>query len=75
MKRTVYIPDDLDKKFDEYLKEHPKETHSSVMQEAIQRRVSERDVAAFLALSGIVEDTSCDAHDRAEDSVFTEEKP
>lgn len=72
MKRTVYIPDELDKKFDEYLKEHPEETHSSVMQEAMQKKVAHKNVADFLALAGVVEDTSCNACDRAEDNVVIE---
>lgn len=72
MKRTVYIPDELDKKFDEYLKEHPEETHSSVIQEAMQKKVAKKNVDEFLALAGVVEDTSCNARDRAEDNVVIE---
>lgn len=75
MKRTVYIPDDLDEKFNEYLKEHPEQTLSSIMQEAIYRKIAEKNVADFLALAGVVEDDSRDACDHAEDSIFTEEKP
>lgn len=74
MKRTVYIPDALDKKIDEYLKEHPEESLSSIMQEAIYKKIAQKNVADFLALAGIIEDTSCNARDRAEDSVVTEEK-
>lgn len=75
MKRTVYIPNDLDEKIEEYLAEHPEETLSSIVQEALCRKVAQKNVATFLAFAGIVEDESCNARDRAEDAVFTKEKP
>ncbi len=75
MKRTVYIPNDLDEKIEEYLAEHPEETLSSIVQEALCRKVAQKNVADFLALAGIVKDESCNARDRAEDAVFAKNKP
>ena len=75
MNQTVYIPDELDEKFDEYLKNNPGETHSSVMQEAMESKLACKDISELLAMAGIVQDAPRDARDRAEDSVVTEEKP
>ena len=72
MKRTVDIPDDLDEKIDKYLAEHPEETLSSIVQEVIYRKLAQKNGADFLALAGIVQDTSCNARYRAEDAVVSE---
>ncbi len=75
MKRTVYIPDEMDKRIDDYLQEHPDETLSSIIQEAIQSKLAQKDVSELLALAGIVKGGACNARDRAEDAVFSKEKP
>ena len=67
MKRTVYIPEELGESLSEYLKEHPEETLSSIMQEAIHRKLAQKNVSDFLALAGIVKDAPCNARENAED--------
>lgn len=75
MKHTVYIPDELAKGLSDYLLEHPSESPSSIMQEAIRIKLAEKNVADFLALAGIVEDGSCHARDRTEDAIVIEARP
>lgn len=77
MKRTIYIPDEYADALANYLKEHPEETLSSIMQEAVQRKLAQQNVSKFLALSGLVQDAPCHAADRAEDYDIqvSQEKP
>lgn len=67
MKRTIYIPDELGESIDEYLKEHPEETLSSIVQSALQAKLAQKNVSKFLALAGIIQDAPCNASDNAED--------
>lgn len=76
MEKTVYISDDLGQAVENYLKEHPEETLSSIVQEAIQKKLAAANVSGFLSLAGLVEDAPCNARDRAEDfDVESEDKP
>ena len=67
MKRTVYIPDDLAERLNEYLREHPDETLSSTVQSALEVKLAHKDVSKLLALAGIVQEAPCNAADHAED--------
>lgn len=67
MKRTVYIPDELAEAVNEYLREHPDETLSSIMQEAVQKKLAQKKVSRFLSLAGLIQDSPCNAASQAED--------
>ena len=67
MKRTVYLPDDLAERLNEYLREHPDETLSSTVQSALEVKLAHKDVSKLLALAGIVQEAPCNADRRAED--------
>ena len=67
MKRTVYIPDDLAERLNKYLREHPDETLSSIVQSALEVKLAHKDVSKLLALAGIVQEAPCNATDHAED--------
>jgi len=67
MKRTIYLPDDLAERLNEYLKQHPEETLSSIVQEALEVKLVHKDVSKLLDLAGIVQNAPCNAGDRAED--------
>lgn len=77
MKRTVYIPNELAEAIDNYLKEHPEETLSSIMQEAIQKKLAPKTISKFLALAGLIQDAPCNAANHAEDydMQISREKP
>ena len=66
MKRTAYLPDDLAERLNEYLKEHPEETIFSIVQEALEVKLAQKDVSKLL-IAGIIQNAPCDAADRAED--------
>lgn len=67
MKRTIYIPDDLAKRLNQYLQEHPTDTLSSVVQEALEVKLAPKDISNLLALAGIVDSAPRDASENAED--------
>lgn len=54
MRRTVYLPDDLAKKVDEYLETHPELTFSALVRCSLEKRVAPRDLTPLLELAGIV---------------------
>lgn len=76
MKRTVYLPDEL-ARLDKYLRKHPDETLSSIVQEALEVKLVHKDVSKLLALAGVVQNAPCNAGDRAEDyaMLISEAKP
>lgn len=61
MKRTLYIPDELWAQLEEYLKNHPEQNPSSVVQAALEDRLRPRNGSRLLELAGIVENASPDA--------------
>ena len=61
MKRTLYIPDELWEQLSDYLKEHPQENASSVVQVALKDKLRPRNGARLLELAGIVENAPPDA--------------
>jgi hypothetical protein len=75
MKRTVYLPDELDTKLMSYLQDHPGQTLSSIVQEALETRLARKDVSKLLALAGIVPHATTDAANHAEDNVLSLGEP
>ncbi|MUL35566.1 hypothetical protein [Gloeocapsopsis dulcis] len=67
MKRTIYLPDDIAERLNKYLIDHPNETLSSVVQEALEKKLAPKDVSKLLSFAGIVQNASCNAADNAED--------
>ena len=67
MKRTIYLNDELARRVDEYLRDHPEATFSSVVQQAIVRNLAPPDSTAILELAGLVRHASAHAGDHAED--------
>jgi hypothetical protein len=54
MRKTIYLPDDLAARVEDYLKLHKGETLSSLVQEALEQRVGPKDPSAMLKLIGLV---------------------
>jgi len=61
MRRTLYIPDELWEKLSNYLKQHPQENASSVVQVALKEKLRPRNGERLLELAGIVESAPVDA--------------
>jgi hypothetical protein len=74
MKRTVYLPNDLAERVDAYLCEHAELTFSTLVQDALARRVTHPDPRALLDLIGLVPEASTAARQRAEDRVVGRER-
>jgi hypothetical protein len=75
MKRTVHLPQDLAERVDAYLCEHPELTFSTLVQDALARRVTPADPRALLDLIGLVPEAStAAARQRAEDRVVGGER-
>ena len=54
MRKTIYLPDELAARVEEYLKEHNGETLSSLVQEALERRMGPKDPDAILKMIGLI---------------------
>ncbi len=61
MRKTLYIPDELWEQLNDYLKEHPQENASSVVQVALKDKLRPRNGARLLELAGIVKNANPDA--------------
>jgi hypothetical protein len=61
MKKTLYIPDELWEELTNYLKQHPQENPSSVVQTALKEKLRPRNGEGLLKLAGIVKNASADA--------------
>lgn len=61
MKKTLYIPDELWEELTNYLKQHPQENLSSVVQTALKEKLRPRNGEGLLKLAGIVKNASADA--------------
>jgi len=69
VKRTIYLPDQLDARVEAYLREHPGVSLSGLVQEALEQRLAPRDPARILELAGLVPSASTRAWEHAEDRV------
>ena len=74
VKRTVYLPDDLAGRVEAYLREHRSLTFSTLVQEALEHRLTPPDPRAVLDLAGLVPEASMPARQRAEDRVVRRER-
>jgi hypothetical protein len=54
MRKTIYLPDDLAARVDEYLSRHQDQTLSSLVQQALEDKVRPKDPRAILKLIGLV---------------------
>ncbi|MFZ5991399.1 MAG: CopG family transcriptional regulator [Deinococcota bacterium] len=82
MRTTVYLPDDLARAVEAYLKEHPETSLSALVQESLAARLR-RNPAVLLELAGIVEKASgcspvgeaaSSAGEAAEDRLYRRER-
>jgi hypothetical protein len=71
VRKTIYLPDDLAARVDEYLSRHQNETLSSLVQRALEDRVGPKNPHAILDLIGFVSVDTAKVHrdftDRPED--------
>lgn len=75
MKRTIYLPDNLDRRLVAYVRAHPGVTFSSAIQEAVNAFIGRRSPRRILSLTGIVTRASGPAaRDRAEDLTIAHER-
>lgn len=74
MKRTMYLPDELERRVEAYLKTHPRVTFSRLVQEALSARLGREDPRRLLRLAGIVTSASTSARARAEDRPIARER-
>ncbi|MGI0483323.1 hypothetical protein ACN4EE_21405 [Geminocystis sp. CENA526] len=61
MEKTLYIPDELWKELSNYLKQHPQENLSNVIQIALKEKLRSRNGTGLLKLAGIVKNAPADA--------------
>jgi metal-responsive CopG/Arc/MetJ family transcriptional regulator len=69
IQRTVELSESLVQHLDQYLREHPDETLSSLVMDVLEMKLHPRDLSELLALSGIVVESPRNASERAEDLV------
>ncbi|MEO0949564.1 MAG: hypothetical protein AAFY11_15750 [Cyanobacteria bacterium J06641_5] len=69
MRCTVELPEALARELEAYLQEHPEESVSSLVREALEIKLLPRDSAKLLELAGIVQEAPRNAAEHAEDYV------
>ena len=74
MRRTIYLPDDLARRVEDYLSERPGVSLSALVREALESRLRPPDPAALLELAGLVPEASTGAGERAEDRFVRRER-
>jgi hypothetical protein len=65
MRKTIYLPDDLAARVDEYLKLHKDQTFSSLVQTVLEEKVVPRDPRGILRLAGLVDVDTFESEDKA----------
>lgn len=75
MKRTIYLPKNLDRRLLAYVRAHPGVTFSSAIQEAVDAFIGRKSPRRILHLAGVVSKASGSAaRDRAEDLTIARER-
>ncbi|HEY7063840.1 MAG TPA: hypothetical protein VII06_20345 [Chloroflexota bacterium] len=69
MRRTIYLPEDLYAKVEDYLRSHPGLTFSMLVRQVLEERVKPKDLSPLLELAGIVKETTGRAPEQPEDRV------
>ncbi|WP_299409285.1 hypothetical protein [Acaryochloris sp. IP29b_bin.148] len=73
MKRTIYLPDDLNERISDYLQQNPQASFSSLVQDALETKLASKDLSHVLKLAGMVKDAQGPAvAQHAEDNVALE---
>lgn len=67
MKRTIYLPEDLDKRVENYLQNTPNQSLSNLVQEALEVKLASKDISQLLELAGIIKNAPREASENAED--------
>ena len=69
MRRTIYLPDELAARVDEYLEVqrrlHPDVTFSSLVQEALEQRIPSKRHRSILELAGLVDVDTFESAEKA----------
>jgi hypothetical protein len=76
MKRTIYLPEALDRRLAAYVRRHRGTTPSSVVQAALEAYIRRPDPREILRLAGIAgrRPVSVPARERAEDTTIGRER-
>ncbi|MEC4814046.1 MAG: hypothetical protein SAK29_12350 [Scytonema sp. PMC 1069.18] len=71
MKCTINLPDTLAQQLKQYLKDNPNQTLDNLIKEALEEKLTSKNLSKLLNLAGIVSESPTNASDRPEDSVDT----
>jgi|SoiMethySBSTD1v2_1073268.scaffolds.fasta_scaffold934295_2 hypothetical protein len=74
MRRTIYLPDDLAARVNEYLCDNKTLSLSALVQRALERELDPPDLSPLLELAGMVKEAAVHARDHAEDRVVLPER-
>jgi hypothetical protein len=74
MKRTVYLPEDLEARITEYLQQNPQFTFSRLIQESLETRLAPRNLSHLLKLAGVVTEVGNSTASTVEDNVVVENR-
>ncbi len=69
MRRTIYLPDELNEHVEAYLRDNPGLSFSALVRELLERRVTPRDLSALLELAGIVTESTPRTPEQPEDQI------
>jgi metal-responsive CopG/Arc/MetJ family transcriptional regulator len=69
MKCTINLPDTLAQQLEQYLKDNPNQTLDSLIKEALEEKLTNKNLSKLLNLAGIVSESPTNASDNPEDSV------
>ncbi|WP_414569526.1 hypothetical protein [Nostoc sp. CCY 9925] len=65
MKCTINLPDTLAQQLEEYLQDNPKQTLDSLIQEALEEKLTSKNLSKLLNLAGIVSESPTNASEYA----------
>ena len=74
MRRTIYLPDDLADRVEQYLRDHPGLSLSALVRESLNARLSPPDPRAILELAGLVPEASMTARQHEENPFGRRER-